>query len=324
MGQRLWRRLDGVSIGLMLVLSVAGLFFIGVATQDSGRYYVYHQILWIAAGMVTLLGVAAIPYPRWAQWAPYLYGGAVLLLAFVLVKGHTAYGAQRWINVGPFQLQPSEFSKFAVLLALAVNLDRRPDLRRWRDWVSPLALVALPMLLVIKQPDLGTSLVFLAILIGMLFMAGAPGWRMLLLFGGGFGLVVAWIYAHLTWHIYIPMHNYQLQRLLIFLHPDQAPLGAGFNEIQSRIAVGAGGLLGLGIGGHTSQLSFLPAASTDFIFAVVADQAGFVGAMGILLLYFLLIARGMHTAGLARDRLGRLLAAGVVSLIAFHVLESAG
>lgn len=314
----------------MVLLSGLGLVLITTATQPvvpphHPLYYTLRQGVWIALGMGLLFLTCAIPYERLKAWAPFVWGGAVLLLMLVLVKGHTALGAQRWIQLGPFELQPSEFSKVAVILALATYLDRGERLERWRDIAQALGVVAVPMLLILKQPDLGTALVLVAIVAGMFYVAGVPWLKMLILFPGGLGVAVLWIYLHLRFHLFIPMHQYQLNRLMIFLHPERDPLGAGFNVIQSRIAVGSGGLFGTGLfGAPPSQLSFLPEAYTDFIFAVIGEELGFVGAMAVLFLYLLLIWRALAITAHARDRFGSLLAAGVTAFFAFHVVESAG
>jgi rod shape determining protein RodA len=299
--------------------------------SPSPLYYVKRQIIWIGLGVVTVFVISAIPYEKFKRVAPVFYWGAIALLLYVLVHGHTALGGQRWINVGPFQLQPSEFAKIAIIVSLARLLDRKESMTRWRDLVSPLVHVALPTLLILKQPDLGTTLVFVAISLGMLFMAGVPWWRLVILYGGGLALVVVWIYLHLhpgvigLHHVPIPMHRYQLQRLLIFLHPNQDPTGAGYNVIQSRIAIGSGGLFGSGLSlNHATQFSYLPESYTDFIYAVVGQEVGFVGSVMVLFIYLLLIGRAAYIAARARDRFGMLLAAGVASLIAFHVLESTG
>lgn len=328
-------RLDYSSLALMALLSVLGLFLIRAATAHMGLqdplYFVKHQMIWIVAGTVALLVAVAIPYANIVRWSKYLYWINLALLAVVLVKGHTALGASRWIAVGPFQVQPSEIAKILIIITLANHLNQKTSLTRWRDLISPIVHVAVPMVLIIKQPDLGTSLVFGAILVAMLYMAGVPAWKLGVVFGGGLALVVFWIYAHFHFmighhHIPIFMHSYQLQRLLIFLNPGKDPLGAGFNVIQSRIAVGTGGLWGAGLlSGHVGgQLSFLPESYTDFIFAVIGNELGFVGSIAVLFLYFMLLIRGLYIAANAKDRLGLLLATGVVAMYGFHVLESAG
>ena len=330
----IWARMDFVVLFIVALLAVLSLVVLFIATKPiyplEPTYYDKRQAIWIVLGVISVLTVAAIPYERIAQWSKYIYWGNMLLLVAVLVKGHTTLGASRWIGFGHVQVQPSEFAKVAIIITLADLLARRPSMKHIRDWVSPIAHVLLPMALIIKQPDLGTALVFVVILLGMLYAAGAPGPKLLLVFGGGFGVMVLWIYAHLHWtigHHPIPifMHAYQLNRLLIFLNPGKSPMTTGYNEIQSRIAVGIGGVWGVGVAGsHAGQLSFLPEAPTDFVFAVVAQVLGFVGTMGVLLVYFILLARGLMIAAGAKDRLGMLIAAGAVSMLGFHVIENAG
>lgn len=329
--QNVWKNIDYISLVLMYVLAGLSLFVIASATSSVGLYYVERQLIWIALGTILILVTMTVPYERLKVVSPYLYWLAIFLLAYVLVKGHTALGAQRWIAVGPIQIQPSEFAKIAVVVSLATHLSKKARLTQWRDLISPFLHMALPMLLIIKQPDLGTALVFTSITAGMLFMAGAPVWKLIVIFPGGFAAVVAWIVLHFYllshFHIHLPllMHKYQLNRLIIFLHPHKDPLGSGFNVIQSRIAVGSGGLLGIGLfHAHNGQLSYLPMSWTDFIFAVIGEELGFVGSMAILAIYLLLIGRAIYIATQARDRYGMLLAAGVASMFAFHVFESAG
>jgi len=328
-----FRRLDYLTLALVAMLSALGLYVIHAASLTLGLhnhlYFVERQMVWILAGAIALAVIVAIPYQTLAKWSRYLYWLMFLLLAFVLVKGHTALGASRWIGTSSIQIQPSELAKVMIIITLADHLNRKASLKRWRDLVSPIVHVALPMLLIIKQPDLGTALVFVAILVGMLFMAGAPWWKLLIIFGGGLGLMVLWIYAHLHLmighhHIPLPLHTYQLDRLLSFLNPNADPLGTGYNVIQSRVAVGTGGLYGLHHVSPTGQLSFLPESYTDFIFAVLANQLGFVGSTAVLGLYFILLARGLFIAVNAKDRLGMLMATGVVAMIGFHVIENAG
>lgn len=321
--------IDYFTVILMYLLAFLSIFVIGDATRSLAPtdplYFVKRQIIWIVLGTIVLIVMTAIDYHKFKKMSPYIYWGAVALLGVVLVHGHTALGAQRWIQIGPFQLQPSEFAKVAIIITLATHLDKKPSVSRWRDLVSPLVHVAVPMVLVLKQPDLGTTLVFAAITVGMFYMVGFP-WTRMLLFPVGLGLMVLWIYAHYRFGVKIPiMHSYQLNRLLIFLNPNKDPLGNGFNVIQSRIAVGTGGLMGGGlIGNHTNLLGFLPESYTDFIFAAIGEVMGFVGSMAILFVYLVMLARATYIAFRARDRYGMLLASGVVAMFAFHVIESAG
>jgi len=322
--------LDYFTLLLMYLLAGVSLFVISSATRSLAPphdplYFVKRQIIWMAVGTVVLIVMTAIDYEKFKKVTPYVYWASVALLAYVVIHGSSALGAQRWIQIGPFQLQPSEFAKIAIIVTLAGHLDKKKSLTHWKDIVSPLVHVAIPMLLILKQPDLGTTLVFMAITIGMFYMAGVPATKMLI-FPVGLGLVVLWIYLHYRFGVKIPiMHSYQLNRLTIFLNPNRDPLSSGFNVIQSRIAIGTGGLVGGGlIGAHTNLLGFLPESYTDFIYAAIGEELGFIGSMAILFVYLILIARAVYIAFRAKDRYGLLLVSGVAAMFAFHVIESAG
>ncbi len=328
--QRTRFHIDYVTVILMYLLALVGLFVIGNATRaitpaHDPLYYVKRQFVWIMLGTIVLIVAAWFDYQKLKKLAPYIYWTAIALLGFVLVHGSSALGAQRWIQIGPFQLQPSELAKIAIVITLATHLDKKKSLSRWRDLISPLIHVGIPMLLILKQPDLGTTLVFVAITVGMFYMAGVP-WTKMLIFPAGLAMIILLIYLHFRLGVKIPlMHGYQLKRLLIFLNPNSDPLGSGFNVIQSRIAIGTGGLWGGGLAGaQTNLLGFLPESYTDFIFASVGEVLGFVGSMAILFVYLIILARGTYIAYQAKDRFGTLLASGIVAMFAFHVIESAG
>ncbi len=325
-------RLLRVDFGMLLVvalLCVMSLVVIASATHGdvpgSPLYYVTHQIQWLILGTIILVVVASIGYRDLQPYAAYIYAFGVILLTLVLVAGHSALGAQRWINIGPFQLQPSEFAKLALVVGLADMLAQKKSLRRMRDLFGPILFAAVPAALVFKQPDLGTALIFVAILVVMLFMAGARVWHLLLLFGGSFGLVVLWIYLHLNFHVPLPLiHAYQLKRLLVFLNPNVDPTGSGYNIIQSLVSIGSGGMTGLGVHANQAILTFLPEHATDFIFAVVALDFGFAGGAVLLALYLVLIWRSLNIVSEVRDSFGQLLGAGVVTMLAVQVLMNAG
>jgi len=317
--------LTGVLISVWSVLTVAS------ATRSiagvSPSYYPEHQVIWLVLGGLVMIAIAAIDYRSLRPYAMYAYALALVLLVAVVVHGSSALGATRWIRIPglPFQLQPSEFAKIFLVIGLADLLAAKKSMNRLRDLVAPILFTALPAALVFKQPDLGTALILVAILVAMLFMAGARITHLLLVFGGGFGVVVLWVYLHLNFHVPLPLiHNYQLSRLLIFMNPYRDPLGSGYNIIQSLITLGSGGLSGLGLHANQAILSFLPENSTDFIFAVVALDFGFLGAGALLLLYLVLVWRGLNIVSDVRDQFGTLLGAGVVAMLASQVLMNAG
>ena len=322
MNKRWLRRMDFTLIAATLAIILMSLVIIGSAThinEISGQRYWFVQ----RQGIFALLNCALafflmnFDYKMLQRYGNRLYIFNLVMLLAVMFLGHSALGAQRWIQLGPITLQPSEFAKLIMIISLAHLLDSREERMKsvW-DLMPVAAFVVVPFLLVLKQPDLGTSLVFLAILLGMVFVAGIDGKLLLKIMGlGAACLPVFWLF----------LKDYQKSRLTVFMDPNVDPLGAGYHIIQSKIAIGSGQLFGKGLfNGTQSQLNFLPENHTDFIFAVVGEELGFVGSVAILLLYFLLLYRGVQTAKNARDKFGTLLAAGITSMMAFHVLVNVG
>jgi rod shape determining protein RodA len=311
-------------------LTAFGLVVLASTTAhlDPGHplYYVEHQLLSLAVGVVGMLVVARIDYRRLVRWSAWAYGLMIVLLLAVLVHGRSALGAERWIQVGPFPLQPSEFAKILLIIALAGVLDRmRQPPVRLRDLALPFAYALVPALLVMKQPDLGTAIVLLLIVGGMLYMAGTPARTLVAVYLAGLALAVGVIVLELRYGVHIPLvHNYQLRRLIVFLNPGLDRLGAGYNIIMSEIAIGSGGLGGTGLYRNWDQLTFLPESHTDFIFASLSMQLGFLGAAAYLVGMLLFLWRALAIAADARDRAGSLLAAGVVTMMAAHMAMNAG
>jgi len=322
LSRRLLRNLDFVTIGTVSLLIVISLVIIGSATHintpsDDRYWYVQRQGLFAVMNIIIIFVVLNFDYKILGKIATSLYGINLLMLLAVMFVGHSALGAQRWIQLGPISLQPSEFSKLIMIIALADLLDKKKDrLYSFKDIIPIFLYVGIPFLLVLKQPDLGTALVFLAILFGMLFVAGIRTKHLMIIFGS------ALAFMPIFWHF---LKDYQKMRLTVFMDPNVDPLGSGYHIIQSKIAIGSGMLFGKGLfGGTQSQLNFLPENHTDFIFAVIGEELGFVGAVFILLLYFILLFRGIKIAGSARDNFGTLLATGITSMLVFHVLVNVG
>ena len=275
------------------------------------------QLAWFGVGLVALVVVASIDYRRLVRAAPALYLLGLAGLGAVFVLGRTVSGARRWIVWGPLSVQPSELFKVAfVLMAVWVITSR---------WAQPvgrttvaltLPIVAVPVLLIVKQPDLGTALMLFPVLVVLLVGAGV---RLRLLGGVALAGVAA---TPLAWLV---LRDYQRERILVFLDPWRDPLGSAYNVIQAKIAIGSGQLLGKGVAGATqSRLAFLPERHTDFIFAVFAETWGFVGCLVLLLCYALLLLRGFDIAASAREPVGRLVALGATSLLAVQVLINVG
>ncbi len=340
----------------VLGLMVMGFIFIASATlaKDYAAVLPWHrqdhfkQLIWYAGGAALAAIACLTSYRRIARWAVIGYWLCVLLLVAVLIPGigsTQGWGAMRWIDLGPFQFQPSELAKLAFILTLANFLSRpEPELRDWRPFLQAIGLAVLPFVLILKEPDLGSALVFLPVGLVMMFVAGVP-WRRLVFFVGAVGLVVVALlvdilFAPPSWQI--KLEPYQRKRLLVYFGVDFAGpkatdaerqraqreyRDASHNVQQALISVGSGGLTGKGWRqGTQNALGYLPraVAHNDFIFSVIAEESGFVGSLTVIALYTVLLFSGLRIASQARDRLGRLLAIGIVALLFCHVFVNIG
>jgi rod shape determining protein RodA len=333
---------------------VVGTLFIASATlakegsADLPWYRQEHfkQLIWYAGGVGLGVGVCVLGYRPIARWSLVAYWVSILLLVAVFLVGTThGWGARRWIDLGPFQFQPSEFAKLAFLLMMASYLSRpAPELQRPMVFVKALGMILLPFALILKEPDLGSALVFIPVGLVMMFVAGVPR-RFLWSVGGGVGLVIALLlvdilFAPPRWQL--KLEPYQRRRLMVYFGvnfvPPQASdaerqralkeyRDASHNVEQALISVGSGGLTGKGWRqGTQNALGYLPraVAHNDFIFSVIAEESGFVGGATVLGLYTVLLFSGIRIAGRARDRLGNLLAVGVTALFFCHVFINIG
>ncbi len=297
-----------------LALSGIGLATIHSASSELPVDYLPRQAVWVALGLVAFLLGFAVDYLKLAKFSLPIYLASLALLVAVLVFGDEVSGARRWIGFGRWRLQPSELAKVATVLLLARYLaavNRRVlELKE----VGIAALIAgPPMLLVALSPDLGSAAMFVPMLVGMLLLAGVQ-WRLLVI-----GALIAVLVGAGAWSLVLL--DYQKDRVRTFLSPGSDPLGAGYQLRQSKIAVGSGQLTGRGYGqGTQSQLRFLPARHTDFVFAVLAEEWGFLGVGGVLTLYAVYILNGARVARRARDRTGILLVVGLLSVFSVHVL----
>ncbi len=324
-GRQLAARFDVVLVLATLILSVVGTIMVYSATRDnqaatglSSHYYLDRQAMFVVLGLVVMAVLAAVDYHWIEHAATVLYLGIVLALLSMFAIGRTALGATRWINVGPFQLQPSAFAVLAEIAVVAAFCARRPDGLERGDLVKILALEAVPILLVEKQPDLGSAIVMGVVLMVMLVMAGVPTRYLLLLIAAtalvGFCLVDFGL-----------LRAYQLQRLTSFIHQNKGIQSSAYNLHQSVAAIGSGGLFGTGLfKGLGTNLAFVPEQQTDFIFSAVGEQLGFVGSATVLVLEGIICWRVLRIAQSARDTCGRLLAVGAFALLAFSVFENAG
>ena len=306
-----YRRLSQSQLGLTALLLVIGIATVYSATSGDLK----RQVLSAALGISAYVAMAALDPGRLRRAAPWLYVGCLLLLLAVKVHGHSALGSQRWLSIAGFPLEPSELSKLVMVVVLSSHLSRpgRVDLRRV---TTACLLAAPPMLFILTQPDLGTAIVFGCVLGGLLFVSGAPRLQVAALAAGVVAAVP--IAPHF-------LHAYQRQRLEIFLNPASDPLGAGYNLLQARIAIGSGGVLGQGwLHGLHGSLGYVPERSTDFIFAVFAEQFGLIGSAILLSLFALLLLSLLRSASIAPDPFTRLLVCGVALMFFAQVVENVG
>ena len=316
MYKRINSRVDIVIVMALLLLffiSILALFSASKSQEERfGFNFAHKQALWFCIGMVVFLIILLVSYQRCLDVAYILYAANIIALIVIFFSGSVRYGAQRWISLGGFMVQPSEFMKFSCILTFAHYLGgRRENLATIKDIVVPLILVGIPFLLVLAQPDLGTALSLLPIFFSMIYVAGVPA-KIIFQFTA-FGVFL----SPFAWQL---LKEYQKRRLLVFIDPNVDPLGAGYTIIQSKIAIGSGGFLGKGwLSGTQNRLNFLPERHTDFIFSVIGEEWGFVGSAIVVLLFFIMLYRCLSIAKETTDMFGRLIIAGVTSMIAFQV-----
>jgi len=318
--RRLIFHVDWILLGALLLLAGIGLAMIYSTTYvvvgEAGHAgpQVRTQAYALVIGLFALLVLLAIDYRVLAENSLLLYGGLVALLLFVLFKGSTQFNATRWIAIGPFNLQPSEFGRIVIALILAMYFgENRRGARNLSDLAVGGLFTAVPLLLIARQPDLGTAVTLIPVSLGVAYLAGL---RMRLL---GVIALAAVLMAPVVWQF--GLKDYQKTRITTFLNPEQDPRGDGYQQIQARITVGSGGLTGKGfMNGTQGQYKFLPVAHNDFIFSVLAEEKGFIGVLAALGLYLFIILRSLEAARLAKDRVGAYLVAGIVAGFSFQVI----
>jgi len=316
---RTLRDLDWALLILSLLICGLGVLQIFSATQGTKWQNAWwKQVVWVLAGLLLMWLISSIDYHTLLGQVPLLYAGMVVLLLLTFVIGSKIFGARRWIALpGGVLLQVSEFAKIVVVLMVARFLtELKTEAIHWRDLLKLVGLVGLPMFLVMKQPDLGTSLTYLPILATGIFLAGLR-WQYALSIG-----VLAVLLIPSSWFL---LKDYQKSRIETFLDPSRDPKGEGYQIIQSKIAIGNGGMWGRGVTkGTQTKLQFLPVPHTDFIFSAFAEEHGFVGVVVVLGLYFLLLMQIVQNAQTSPDRAGMYICMGVCSLLLFHMLVNVG
>jgi len=359
-------KLSNTDYGLILIVCV--LILIGLAAIYSASFHVESstlksnftkQIIWFFLGIIALVATILIPLRVFWSISYWAYGISIILLILPLFLGSVA-DVHRWIVLGPIKLQPSEFAKIGVLLALVRYLaeDRR-NLNNLKEVIISFVIIIFPFLLVVKQPDLGTALVFASLILPVIYWAGLPTYLLFIIVAPFISLISAFnFYTFLIAMIIIAsilflfhrglryfiinmilnisvgvitpflwgkLHSYQQHRILTFLGLELDPRGAGYQVIQSKVAIGSGGFWGKGfLNGTQTQLRFLPAQHTDFVFSVIGEEFGFIGVTVILTIFYLIIIRGIYIASVTRNTFASLLTMGVVTIIGFHVVVTIG
>ncbi len=299
---------------LLLLSGIGTLILFSASGQDIDL--IIKQVTRLAIAFAIMFILAQVPPHHLQRHAPLLYGIGIILLVSVLLMGEVGKGAQRWLDLGLFRFQPSEMIKITTPLMLSYYLAEHPLPPRIGSLLFTGVLVLVPTLLIAKQPDLGTALLVASSGAAVLFFAGISRMIILSLFLSGVSLIP------IMWYF---MHEYQKARVLTFLNPEADPLGNGYHIIQSKIAIGSGGLYGKGwLNGTQSHLEFLPERSTDFIFAVFAEEFGLMGCLGLLTLYLLIIGRGLQIAVQAQESFGRLLAGSLTATFFVYVFVNIG
>ena len=319
--RRLFIHFDWTLLGIVLLIASIGILNLYSATtkvEVSGTPFYLKQIFWLLIGLAVMMTIAFMEYRFYSDFAYIVYTVALVLLIAVLGYGIITSGAQRWFRIGPLSFQPSEFVKLSLILALA-KFFHRPLHRKGyslKHLPFPFFLILLPAGLILKQPDLGTAIILLLVFFSILIFVKVR-WSSLLTIGLAGATVVPLLWGFLK--------EYQKKRIMTFFNPELDPLGAGYHLIQSKIAVGSGGIIGKRfMKGTQSKLGFLPEQQTDFIFSALGEEWGLIGSLFLLGLYFVLILWGLRIAVQAKDRFGAILAFGVVAMLFWHVFINIG
>ncbi len=305
---------------IVLIAAVACVGFVSLYSAASGNMQPWAgpQAIKFGIGVLGLVITALIDIRLWMRFAYVIFGFCTLLLVYVDIKGHNAMGAQRWIDLGFLQLQPSEAMKIATVLALArfFHGATADDVKNPLYLIAPLGIIALPVALVLAQPDLGTAMMIIFVSGAMFFIAGVSYWMFGLVLAGGLSALPV------LWHF---LHDYQKKRIAIFMDPESDPLGAGYHITQSKIALGSGGIAGKGfLHGTQSHLNFLPEKQTDFIFTLFTEEWGLTGGLVLMSLFAMIIVYGYFMAFNCQNQFGRLLATGIIINFSLYIFINIG
>ncbi len=321
MRKRELKNVEWTILIVAIILCVIGLVALFSATNETEHDDFNKQCIWFVVSIIIMIGVMIIDYETLVKMSPVLYGLFIVLLIGVLFTPEIN-GATSWFDIGFFSFQPGEFAKIFVILFLALAITRiqergKQEINRPTRLLILLAILGVPVLLIIKQPDFGTAAAFIVAAALMIIAAGLDKKYIIA------AIILIVVSVPLIYNFILPEHA--KARIDIFLNPESDPRGAGYNIIQSKIAIGAGGLTGMGLlKGNQTQLGYLYPKSTDFIFAVIGEEMGFIVAAAVVILYVLLITKGLYVAKTAKDETGSLIATGITGIFLFHVVENIG
>lgn len=320
--RRLLTSFDWKVFFLIMLITAVGIINIHSASASYkvvGTAYAVKQLYWVIIGSGLIMLVCSVDYHLLEDVSYWFYGIIIVFLLLVLTVGKTSMGATRWLHLGFFSMQPSEPMKIVIIITFARYFARYQNIGSlgFKDIWLPLLLLTCPALLIMKQPDLGTA-VMVCLIAATITITVGISWRVVISF-----LLISLPTVYIAWHYFL--RGYQKNRILNFINPERDPLKSGYHLIQSKIAVGSGGLLGKGfMHGTQTQLRFLPEQHTDFAFSVFAEEWGLLGSLLILLLYLFLVLWGLHVASRCNDRFGTLLAVGVTAMIFWHIVINMG
>ena len=329
--KRFWQNLNIYIPIIVLMLSIIGLFVISSAVEinknPGNMVFIQKQLIALIVGTITIIIIQFYDYSILREYSDLIYICTVGILALLLLIGAEKSGGKSWISIGSINFQPSEIAKLVVIITLANVMSQMKEKLKNLAGILKSGLYAfIPFILIILQNDLGTALVILFIYLVMLYAAGGNKKIMLLIFGGSFLLIIILLASHFLFETPLPLiKEYQLNRLIVFVNPDIDPQGAGYNILQSKIALGSGKIFGKGLfSGTQNQLNFLPEKHTDFIFSVIGEEFGFIGISVVLTLYLFLFLNMIKVAVNARDDFGKLVVTGIIAFLFFHVFQNSG
>ncbi len=333
MNAKRFRLIDKYFVAALAVILLFGLLMLtsaSVGLSSDPYYYLKKQVFFLILGIALAVFIMWFDYTLLQQYSTYIYGFALVTLIIVLIFGTEVRGTTGWIGIGGLPpVQPAEFTKVLLIIAFADFLGRRKgELNTLAQFLPCFAYMGVPVLFILMQPDLGTALVYLVVMAAMMYMAGANPRLLSGLIIGLIGFISLWVFLHFQYNLWLPLDDYQIKRLAVFVDPYQDGLGgrgAGWNTIQSLIAIGAGGLTGSGLfNGTQVQLNFLPEHHTDFIYAVIGEELGFIGAALLIILYGVLLFRALIIGSKSREMFGTLIISGIIAMWLFHIFENIG